>query len=134
MFEARFRNWVRWCLSRGLHRGQAGSVEGGYRSGQVWDEVEPRGEEIDSVDAEVVNRAYAGIEAFARRVIKVMWFRGWWKDPWKAQKLGVNVRDLEETGLRAKDVLRSRLEYMESRSHTTRTVKPVSSPLGTIFP
>lgn len=127
-FTARLENWIRWCKSFGSGAGRAGSAEGGYRSGQIWEPEPLRGAEVDIVDAELVNRAYSQIGGYERRVIKVVFFRGWWRDQWKAQKLGCRVDKLAAVCVAAIGVLEARVAFLEGRAYSARTVDPVEKP------
>ena len=101
-FEWRFENWLRWCRLGGLRGRRCGSAEGGYRSPQVWWPEGARGEGVDVVDAVEMNRSYWGLPVRVRRVVQVLWFRGWWRPQWQAQKLGVHWTKLGELGHWAK--------------------------------
>lgn len=132
-FDSRFQNWVRWCKARGVHQARVGSAEGEYRSSQIWEQVEPKGEGVDSVDAQFLNRAYSQIDKKSRRVIKVIYFREYWKAKWQAQKLGINEGELERAALGARFVFKGRVAFLESRTDNAPTVDPVFAPWGAAF-
>jgi hypothetical protein len=134
-FERRFENWRRWCLMNGRFQAKAGSAEGNYRSGQVWEDVQPRPRwliELNVPDAVEVNRVYVSLSYWDRRVIKVLWFRTHWKPQWQGQKLGVHYTKLEEIGTKSLENLRMRLDKPVSGYRMTSTVSAVLSPLGAI--
>jgi hypothetical protein len=113
-FEARFGNWVRWCVQRGLYRGRAGSVEGAYRSPQHWDPPEPRPPTIDLVDALTVNRGYtrlAELAPYHAKVIKTLVFnpKGY-TAKLQAQVLGSNHLKLGPLLDTAKQMLKNQLQ------------------------
>jgi hypothetical protein len=111
-FSARFANWARWCVQKGLYRGRAGSVEGAYRSPQHWDPPEPRPPTIDVLDAILVNRAYVRLAVLAPKqaqIIKVLVFRPHFRPQWQAQKLGIHYTELDEALSRAKRMLCNQL-------------------------
>jgi len=97
-FGERFKNWLRWCADyAGEPHGSCGSLEGGYRSPQVWDVVEPNMWKLNPVnipDAELVNRAYVELGDYDRRVIKYVYFRRHWRPSWMAQKLGCHYTQI----------------------------------------
>ena len=128
-FDARFKNWVRWCKARGMHKGRVGSAEGGFRSPRVG-ELEPRPPAIDVVDAQVVNKAFAEIPGNYRRVIKVIYFREHWRPQWMAQKLGCHMTELPKLGYDARMVLKGRIDFIESRTHNSVRSTPFSRPLA----
>lgn len=132
-FDARFKNWVRWCKAKGFHRSRVGSAEGNYRSGQVWEATEPRGEPFDELDALMVNRAFSELGGQVRRAIKVIYFREYWRPQWQAQKLGIRMVDLPRVGYEARIMLLNRVEFLERKRKILSTVKPVLSRLGEIF-
>lgn len=125
-FDERFRNWLRWCKQKGFRRSQAGSVEGLYRSGQVWEPEEPTGEPVDVVDAQEVDRAYVALDERSRRIIKILYFREHWKPQWQAQKLGCLVDDLEA-------VRASALNAVKAKLYPAATVNPVLCAQGATF-
>lgn len=108
-FMERLRNWLRWCKQKGFRRSQAGSIEGLYRSGQVWEPEEPHGEPVDVVDAAEVDRAYVALDDRSRRVIKILYFRDHWKPAWQAQKLNCRAADLDALRVAALRCLMVRL-------------------------
>jgi hypothetical protein len=111
-FDARFDNWRRWCIQKGLHRGRAGSAEGAWRSPQVWDAPNPRPPEIDLPDAILVNRAFTQLALSAPRnanAIKVLVFMGWLKPTRQAQILATHYTRLDELLSRSKIMLRNLL-------------------------
>jgi hypothetical protein len=111
-FEPRFRNWVRWCVQKGLHRGRAGSVEGAYRSPQHWDPPEPRPAEIDVLDAIVVNRAYTRLALISPRsakVIQILVFMPYIRPQRQAQMLGTHYLRLDALLEQCKQMLRNQL-------------------------
>jgi len=123
-FSSRFSNWVHWCLMKGMYQAKAGSAEGNYRSGQVWEERLPKPEwltELDIPDAVLVNRAYGQLGDTTRRTIKVLWFRHHWKPQWQAQKLGCHYTELAEKGFLARKMLENRLDFIERPHKITRS-------------
>jgi hypothetical protein len=118
-FEARFANWLHWCRMKGMHQGHAGSVEGRYRSPQHWDPVNPKPEWLllmDVNDAVLLNRAYSQLGEYARRAIKILWFRPYWRAQWQAQKLQVHHTELADLAYRAKKMMENRLAFIEKRA------------------
>ena len=119
----------------GRFQAKAGSAEGNYRSGQVWEDVQPKPSwliELNVPDAVEVNRVYVSLSGWDRRVIKVLWFRTHWRPQWQGQKLGVHYTKLEEIGFKSLENLRERLDKPISRLRMTSTVPTVLSPWGAI--
>jgi hypothetical protein len=124
-FSARFANWARWCVQKGLYRGRAGSVEGAYSGPQGnghpsgwgdWEEAAPPLTQpkiaVDVPDAIEVNRAYVSLWTLSptnAHVIKVMTFRAHWPPRWQAQKLGIHWSRLDEAYARAKKMLSNQI-------------------------
>jgi hypothetical protein len=111
-FSARFNNWVRWCVQKGLYRGRAGSVEGAYRSPQHWDPPEPRPPTIDVLDAILVNRAYVRLAMLSPRnakVIQVLVFHPYIRPTRQAQILGTHYLELDRRLDEAKAMLANQL-------------------------
>lgn len=107
-FELRWQNWVRWCNQKGLHQGRVGSLEGAYRSPQIWHPPEPRPPTIDVVDAILVNRAYTKLAQDAHsaaRIIKILVFRPYWRPQYQAQKLGIHYTTLDDALIKSKQML-----------------------------
>ena len=120
-WEPRFRNWVRWCLSKPRLQGHCGSIEHRYKSPQadVWDPPEPRSPAIDVRDAIEVNRAYLTLPRSYQRTIKVIYFCSHWRASWQAQKIGCRVVDLAERAYRAKTALKNLLHLQHSETRVT---------------
>lgn len=137
-FDDRFSNWVAWCKYRGLHQDRAKSIEGAYRSPQIWDARNAKPDwllNMDIPDAIMVNRAYSQLGERIRRVIKVIWFKPHWRPQWQAQKLGCHFTQLGELADHAKCVMKNRLDFLERRNSITvkvsvTTVKTVNPPAG----
>lgn len=112
-FEARFRNWVRFCEAKGIHQARAGSAEGAWRSPQCWDPPGPRPAEIDLLDALEVNKAYVRLSQLANkqaRVIQFLVFKYKHARPqYQGQLLGIHYTRLDEALERAKTMLKNQL-------------------------
>lgn len=111
-FEARFENWVRWCNQKGLHQGRVGSLEGGYRSPQIWHPPEPRPPSIDLPDAVLVNRAYTKLAIQAEhyaRAIQTLVFMPYLRPTRQAQILGTHYLRLNELLDKSKLMLKNLL-------------------------
>jgi hypothetical protein len=111
-FAARFRNWVRWCLAKGLYQGRTGSIEGAYRSPQHWDPPEPRPEPVDELDAILMNKAYVRLwmgSETAARVIQVLVFTPYLRPTRQAQILGTHYMRLEQELAKAKKMMQNLL-------------------------
>jgi hypothetical protein len=130
-FERRFENWVRWCRSSGLFLGKAGSAEGEYRSGQVWEERLPSGPEVDVVDAVFLNAVFMELEARVRRIVKILYFRSHWRPQWQAQKIGCRADDLIEKRAWALGVFERALLAAEAKKgYVSRNGPPFFRPSG----
>ena len=111
-FEVRWKNWIRWCVQKGLYQGRAGSVEGAYRSPQHWDPPDPRPPTIDLPDAVLVNRGYTRLAMLApyhAKVIQVLVFEPFLRPTRQAQKLGTHYLRLDELLHRSKIMLANQL-------------------------
>lgn len=111
-FESRWLNWIRWCNQKGLYQGRTGSLEGAYRSPQIWHPPEPRPPTIDVPDAILVNKAYTRLAKLSptnAQVIKTLVFMPWLKPTRQAQILGTHYMRLDELLHRAKTMLKNQL-------------------------
>lgn len=125
-FEPRFKNWLRWCHEHiGEPHGSASSVEGAYRSPQIWDVVEPNLgllNPVDKWDAQVVQRAYVVLPDLDRRTIKFMYFRPHWRQAWIAQKLNVSKLELQDRLHASKQKMAENLDALDKNDYCLRTV------------
>ena len=134
LWNWRWKNWLRWCVSNPRLSGHCGSIEYRYKSPQadVWDPPEPKPQPIDSKDAVIVNRAFTYLDARNQRIIKVIYFCSHWRASWQAQKIGCKVADLSERAYQARRALRNLLQLQESKARVTqnpgRYGKTVISP------
>lgn len=123
-FEARFRNWLRWCFEGHPEPHEAcGSAEGNWKSPQIWEPDPPGRNQIDPVDywdAVQVQKAFYGLPELHRRVIKFMHFRPHWRRSWVAQKLGCHHTDLDERLRMAKRMLANRVDMLDAKAHIAR--------------
>jgi hypothetical protein len=107
-FEGRFKNWIQWCIRKGLHQGRTGSAEGNWRSPQIWHPPEPRPPVLDDLDAVAVNRAFSQLAQNSptyANVIKVLVFKPWMRPQAQAQVLGVHYMRLDQELHKAKKML-----------------------------
>jgi hypothetical protein len=112
LWEARWQNWIRWCNQKGMYQGRVGSLEGAYRSPQIWHPPEPRPPTIDLVDAVLVNKAYTRLALLApksARIIKILVFRPYWRPQYQGQKLGIHYTRLDEALNKSKQMLQNQL-------------------------
>lgn len=138
--DDRLTNWKRWCLARGLHQGQANSLEGAYRcpcrpddTPTGWDDwlVTPPQiirEPLDRPDAVLVNRGYTMLALFTARqarIIKIMTFRSHWRPQWMAQKIGIHYLELDAAYANAKRMLFDQVALIESSVYKGATVQAV---------
>lgn len=129
-FYPRFQGWVRWCRSIGRYHSKTGSIEGYYRSPQIWDIVEPKGESVDLLDAFLLNKVYSLLPERPRRIIKILHFRTHWKPQWQAQKLGCHYLNLNELNNYALIAFSHKLDDVENKVDTSRHGFPVRPLLG----
>ena len=71
-FQLRFTNWIRWCTENTAEpNSPCNSIEGRYKSPQIWDEVRPNMgllNPINKWDAMILQRAYVAMPDAERRV------------------------------------------------------------------
>lgn len=112
-FEVRFGNWLRWCMGRtGVVDVRCGSVEGRWKSPQVWDVVEPNERVLNPVvdwDAYELQRAYLALPVKQQVTIKVCYFRHSWPDNRKARKIGCKTHEIGRYAEQAKRQMESML-------------------------
>lgn len=128
-FFYRYRNWVRWCLTKGQRQGHVFSLEGNYRSPQNWYPEPPRPAAIDVPDAVLFNRAFTRLAELSprhARVIKILTFRAYLRPEWQAQKLGIHHLELADAHYRAQCALFNQVSFLQkSRYHLPRYLKPL---------
>lgn len=123
-FPARLKNWLRWCADHaGEPHSPCGSLEGRYRSPQVWFPEEPsyaKLHPVDVVDAVLVNRAYVAMQDYDRRVLKYVYFRRHWRPSWMAQKLGCHYTEIYGKLSLAKMRMRIILDTIDEKEYFSR--------------
>lgn len=126
VFEAKFENWRRWCILKGMYQAQAGSLEGSYSGPQGhghptgwgdWDQAAPPVTKervvINVPDAVAVNRAFVSLASLApyhAQVIKTLVFKPFLRETRQAQILGTHYQRLGELLRRAKLMLKNQLQ------------------------